>query len=111
MNLDVVRVLRVTPDLVEFAFTDTRHATLQHDLHMIMTNDTRGLYMFNIMHAVAATSISEGEAGRRLVYDAQSSQLKSIAHLLATLGSKRIQCTPLMSALQSASTHVGTVAP
>ena len=92
---NTIQVIRVTPDLVEWAFTDTQHATLQvrmvcgpaacplqrpprapppqlviltpshpnsppqHDLHMIMTSDVRGVYMFNIMRAVAATSISE----------------------------------------------------
>ncbi len=54
-----VRVLRITPHLVEVAFVDTTSTPLQHEHHLIMRAGKRGLYGYDILTAVAATSINE----------------------------------------------------
>ena len=41
---DTIRILRVGANLCEIAFADTKHTNLQHELHMIMTPDTRVSY-------------------------------------------------------------------
>ena len=54
-----VRVLRITPQLVEVAFVDTSSTPLRHEHHLIMRAGKRGLYGYDILTAVEATSISE----------------------------------------------------
>jgi len=54
-----VRVLRVTPQLVEVAFVDTTSMPLRHEHHLIMRAGKRGLYGYDILTAVEATSINE----------------------------------------------------
>ena len=54
-----MRVLRITPHLVEVAFVDTTSTPLQHEHHLIMRAGKRGLYGYDILTAVAATSINE----------------------------------------------------
>jgi rhamnogalacturonan endolyase len=54
-----VRVLRNTSELAEVAFIDNTSTPLQHEHHLIMRKGKRGLYGYNIMTAVAATSINE----------------------------------------------------
>lgn len=54
-----VRVIRATPELAEVAFVDTTGTPLQHEHHLIMRAGVRGLYGYNILTAVAATSINE----------------------------------------------------
>ena len=54
-----VRVLRVTPQLVEVAFVDTTSTPLRHEHHLIMRAGKRGLYGYDILTAVEATSINE----------------------------------------------------
>ena len=54
-----VRVLRVTPDLAEVAFVDTTSTPLRHEHHLIMRRGKRGLYGYDILTAVANTSINE----------------------------------------------------
>ena len=56
---DHVRIVRLTDILVEAAWVDTRSNPLQHEHHLIMSSDVAGIYAYNILHAVAATSISE----------------------------------------------------
>ena len=52
-------MLRLSPQLVEVAWVDSSSTPLQHEHHLIMTADTRGLYGYNILTAAQATSISE----------------------------------------------------
>jgi rhamnogalacturonan endolyase len=54
-----VKVLRVSPDLVEVAFADTTGNPLRHEHHLIMRSGRRGLYGYDILSATADTSISE----------------------------------------------------
>ena len=56
---DHIKILRVTPALVEFAWVDSHSNTLQHEHHMIVTDTMMGVYGYNIMTAAQATSISE----------------------------------------------------
>jgi rhamnogalacturonan endolyase len=54
-----IKVLRVGPDLAEVAFVDNTSAPLQHEHHLIMRRGRPGLYGYDILTAVAATSINE----------------------------------------------------
>ncbi len=54
-----VKVARVSRDLVDVAFIDTTSTPLQHEHHLIMRSGKRGLYGYDILTAVAPTSISE----------------------------------------------------
>lgn len=56
---DTVVVLRLTPELVEVAFVDSRSSPLRHAHHLIMVPGTAGIYGFDVMTAVKSTSISE----------------------------------------------------
>ncbi|MFU8853079.1 polysaccharide lyase family protein [Micromonospora sp. SL1-18] len=54
-----IRVLRLTPDLAEVAVVDTTSTLLRHEHHLVMRRGRRGLYGYNILTAVAATTINE----------------------------------------------------
>lgn len=54
-----VKVLRVSPELVEVAFADVTSVPLQHEHHLIMRAGKPGLYGYDILTATAATSINE----------------------------------------------------
>ncbi len=53
------RVLRASPDLVEVVFADTTSAVLRHEHHLIMRRGKPGLYGYDILRSLTATSISE----------------------------------------------------
>ena len=53
-GVDTLRVLRLTPDLVELAFADTRHPTRRLEQHIVMTSDTMGLITYTAMTVVAS---------------------------------------------------------
>ena len=52
-------MLRLGPDLAEFAFRDNSSTPLQHSHHFVVRSGVSGLYGFDHLRAVAATSISE----------------------------------------------------
>ncbi len=54
-----LRVVRCATNLVEVAFVDTTSTPLRHEHHLIMRTGKRGLYGYDILTAVAATSINE----------------------------------------------------
>lgn len=54
-----VDVLRAEPGLVEVAFVDTTSTPLRHEHHLVIRSGHRGIYGYNIMTAVADTSINE----------------------------------------------------
>jgi rhamnogalacturonan endolyase len=54
-----IKVIRVEHDLVEIAFADTVSTPLRHEHHLIMRGGKRGLYGYDILTALASTSISE----------------------------------------------------
>ena len=56
---DEVRVLRITPDLVEAVFVDTKSSPLGHAHHLIMTSTTPGIYGYNVMTLRARATITE----------------------------------------------------
>ena len=56
---DHIKILRVSPSLVEAAWVDSHSPTLQHEHHLIMVPDVAGIYGYNILTAVQQTSISE----------------------------------------------------
>ena len=54
-----VRILRSSANLAEVAFVDTTSAVLRHEHHLIMRRGKPGLYGYNILRALTATSINE----------------------------------------------------
>ena len=59
LRCDTIKILRLSASLVEAAWVDTKSTPLRHEHHLIMTADTRGLYGYDILTSVQATSISE----------------------------------------------------
>ena len=53
-GVDTVRVLRVTPSLVEVALADTQHPQRRLEQHIVMTDGVRGVYTYTAMTVVAA---------------------------------------------------------
>ena len=56
-GVDTLRVLRLSPELVEVALADTRHPQRRLEQHLIMTSDTRGIVTFTVMTVVAAGEV------------------------------------------------------